>query len=205
MWLGREGFRLDGAYGQYALVLPQSETVIAITSSQAVTSQPVLDLVWEHLVPHLDAAPDPERAERLAALGIRIPKDSGRHGSWAHEGPVPLRPSLALGAEQLHLPDVADLAVTRNEQGYVVSFTLEGEHVTLTTQGPWRRQPMPTGGADVPVALAAAVSSSGAVRLRLCITDTPHVLLVEADGSSAGLAWQTAPLHMARFADLAAH
>jgi len=42
------------------------------------------------------------------------------------------------------------------------------------------------------------------VRLRLCITDAPHVLLVDLDVHGAGLAWQTPPLHMATFADLAA-
>ncbi|HET7723068.1 MAG TPA: serine hydrolase [Propionibacteriaceae bacterium] len=205
VWLGREGFRLDGAYGQYALVLPESETVIAITSAQAVTSQPVLDLVWEHLVPHLADAPAPERDDRLAGLSLRVPKDSGRQGTWAHEGPVPLRPALAVGAEQLHLPDIADLRVTRDAEGFEVTFRLEGEPVTLTTAGPWRRQPLRTGGTDVPVALAAAVSSRGAARVRLCITDTPHVLSIEVDDSGAGLAWQTSPLHMASFGDLAAH
>jgi CubicO group peptidase (beta-lactamase class C family) len=212
VWLSREGFRLDGAYGQYALVLPDTETVIAITSAQAVTSQPVLDLVWQHLVPHLrhDARPhlgeagDPRRAARLAALALRTPKDSGTEGTWTHSGPVPVRPSLAVGAEQLHLPDVADLNVRRDRDGFTVSFALEGELISLTSAGPWRRQAIRTDGVDVPVALAAAVSSRGVVRLRLCFTDTPHVLVIELDESGAGLAWQTSPLHMAHAADLAA-
>ncbi|MBI4899789.1 MAG: hypothetical protein HY829_04850 [Actinobacteria bacterium] len=212
VWLSREGFRLDGAYGQYALVLPDTETVIAITSAQGVTSQPVLDLVWQHLVPHLrpGARPHlsetggPGRAERLAALSLRRPKDSGTQGAWSHSGPVPVRPALAVGAEQLHLPDVADLEVRRDGDVFSVSFALEGEPVSLTSRGPWRRQAIRTGGAEVPVALAAGVSSRGVARLRLCFTDTPHVLVIEVDQSGAGLAWQTSPLHMAHVADLAA-
>lgn len=204
VWLSREGYRLDGAYGQYALVFPDYETVIAITSAQPVTSQPVLDLVWEHLVAGLGQPSSTEREGRLASLALRTPKDSGAYGSWQHAGPVPVRPSLAIGVDQLHLPDIADLAVTRDTDGFAATFALEGKSVTLTTAGPWRRQPLRTGGLDVPVALAAGVTGRGDVRLRLCITDTPHVLLVDLDVHGAGLAWQTPPLHMATFADLAA-
>jgi CubicO group peptidase (beta-lactamase class C family) len=204
VWLGREGFRLDGAYGQYALVLPDSETVIAITSAQALTSQPVLDLVWEHLVPGLWAPASPERAERLASLALRSPKESSRYGSWTHAGPVPVRPSLAIGVDQLHLPDIADLVVDHDADGYVVTFALEGKSDTLATTGPWRRQSLRTQGIDLPVALAAGVTARQGVKLRLCITDTPHVLLIGADDDGAGLAWQTPPLHMSALADLAA-
>jgi hypothetical protein len=204
VWLSREGFRLDGAYGQYALVLPDSETVVAITSAQPLTSQPVLDLVWEHLVPGLGQPASTARAGRLASLALRTPKDSGAYGSWQHAGPVPVRPSLAIGVDQLHPPDIADLAVTRGADGFEVTFALEGRPVTLTTAGPWRRQPLPTRSIDVPVALAAGVTRRGGARLRLCITDTPHVLLVDLDDHGAGLAWQTPPLHMSTFADLAA-
>src|SRR5674476_806156 len=67
VWLSREGYRLDGAYGQYALVFPDYETVIAITSAQPVTSQPMLDLVWEHLVAGLGQPSSTEREGRLAS------------------------------------------------------------------------------------------------------------------------------------------
>jgi CubicO group peptidase (beta-lactamase class C family) len=204
VWLSRHGFRLDGAYGQYALVLPDIETVIAITSAQALTSQPLLDLVWEHLVPGLGKPASLERTERLASLTLRMPMDSGTHGSWRYAGAVPVRPSLALGVEQLHLPEIADLFVSRDTAGYTVRFALEGTPVTLTTDGSWRRQALRTGGIDLPVALAAGVTRRGGVRLRLCVTDTPHVLLIDVDDASAGLAWQTPPLHMSAVADLAA-
>jgi CubicO group peptidase (beta-lactamase class C family) len=204
VWMSREGFRMDGAHGQYVLILPERETVIAITSAEPVTSQPLLDLVWEHLIPGLGTPASAERAERLAQLALPIPRDSGSYGSWHHAGPVPVRPSLGIGADQSTTPDISDLSVTRDASGFTVELRVDGDPVTLTTAGPWRRQPLRTGGIDVPVALAAAVSSRGGVRLRLCATDTVHVLLVDIDSHGAGLAWQTTPLHMARFADLAA-
>jgi CubicO group peptidase (beta-lactamase class C family) len=204
VWMSREGFRMDGAHGQYALILSDRETVIAITSAEPVTSQPLLDLVWEHLVPGLGAPASPERAGRLAELSLPTPRDSGSYGSWQHAGPVPVRPSLGLGAEQHTAPHISDVSVTRDASGFTVDLHVDGEPATLTTQGPWRRQLLRTGGIDVPVALAAAVSSRGGVRLRLCATDTVHVLLLDIDAKGAGLAWQTTPLHPGRFADLAA-
>lgn len=204
VWMSREGFRMDGAHGQYAVILPDRETVIAITSAEPVTSQPLLDLVWEHLVPGLGTPASPERAERLAQLSVPVPRDAGTYGSWQHTGPVAVRPSLGLGAEQHTAPHISDVSVTRDASGFTVDLTVDGDPATLTTAGPWRRQPLRTAGVDVPVALAAAVSSRGALRLRLCATDTCHVLLVDLDAKGSGLAWQTTPLHMARFADLAA-
>ena len=204
VWMSRQGFRMDGAHGQHALILPEQETVIAITSAEPVTSQPLLDLVWQHLVPGLGSPASAERAERLADLSLPVPRDTGSYGSWRHAGPVPVRPSLGLGADQSPAPDLSDVSVSRDASCFTVDLRVDGEPVTLTTPGPWRRQPLRTGGTDVPVALAAAVTSRGGVRLRLCMTDTVHVLLVDIDDKGAGLAWQTTPLHLGRFADLSA-
>jgi hypothetical protein len=117
---------------------------------------------------------------------------------------VPVRPSLGIGAEQHTAPHISDVTVTRDESGFTVDLDVDGERARLSTDGDWQRQTLRTGGIDVPVSLAAAVTSRGGVRLRLCMTDTVHVLLVDLDGNGAGLAWQTTPLHPARFADLAA-
>lgn len=43
-------FRGDGAFGQYALVMPEQDAVLAITSGLR-NMQQVLDLVWQHPAP----------------------------------------------------------------------------------------------------------------------------------------------------------
>ncbi|MGC3994868.1 MAG: serine hydrolase [Propionicimonas sp.] len=48
VWMGREGFRLDGAYGQFAFVLPERGLVVAVQSAQLDT-QCLIDTVWAHL------------------------------------------------------------------------------------------------------------------------------------------------------------
>ena len=55
-WRCRHGaYRGDGAFGQYCLVMPDQDAVLAITSGIG-DMQAALDLVWEHLLPAMGAA-----------------------------------------------------------------------------------------------------------------------------------------------------
>lgn len=81
-WRSRHGYRGDGAFGQYMLVLPEQDAVVAITSGVR-NMQSVMELVWTKLLPAMSAGTLPEditaqRALRakLAALAVRMP--SGR-------------------------------------------------------------------------------------------------------------------------------
>jgi len=49
-------YRGDGAYGQYTIVMPDYDAVIAITSETS-NMQGILDLVWEHLLPAMEPEP----------------------------------------------------------------------------------------------------------------------------------------------------
>jgi hypothetical protein len=56
-WRCRHGaYRGDGAFGQYAIVLPEQDAVIAITSGVR-DMQSVLNLVWDKLLPALKPSP----------------------------------------------------------------------------------------------------------------------------------------------------
>lgn len=50
------GFRGDGAFGQFTIVLPAEEAVVVMTSESR-SLQGQLDLVWKHLLPAIDANP----------------------------------------------------------------------------------------------------------------------------------------------------
>ncbi|GAA2522491.1 serine hydrolase domain-containing protein [Winogradskya humida] len=56
-WRSRHGYRGDGAYGQYMLVLPEQDAVIAMTA-QSPDMAAQLDAVWTHLLPALTAGKD---------------------------------------------------------------------------------------------------------------------------------------------------
>lgn len=77
------GFRADGAFGQYIIVLPDEDAVIAITSETA-NMQDELNLVWKYLLPsmHPQALPANKTAEttlqqHLAALRLPPLQNTG--------------------------------------------------------------------------------------------------------------------------------
>src|ERR1700722_1213812 len=53
-WMSRHGYRGDGAFGQFCVVLPEQDTVVAITAATW-DMQAVLDALWNHLLPGLGA------------------------------------------------------------------------------------------------------------------------------------------------------
>jgi len=69
-------YRGDGAFGQFCLVLPEQDAVLAITSGD-MDMQRTLNLVWEHLLPQMkdgvqptDVAAGSALRERLATLTL---------------------------------------------------------------------------------------------------------------------------------------
>lgn len=50
------GFRADGAYGQYIVVLPEKDAVVVITS-ESLDLQDDLNMVWKHLLPAFQDKP----------------------------------------------------------------------------------------------------------------------------------------------------
>ncbi len=83
IWLSRHGWRMDGAFGQFVLVLPELDAVLAITEA-AEPAGPVLEAVWEHLVPAFagagDAEADAALAERLRGLTVPVPAGTAAPG-----------------------------------------------------------------------------------------------------------------------------
>jgi CubicO group peptidase (beta-lactamase class C family) len=83
-WRCRHGaYRGDGAFGQYCIVLPEQDAVIAITSGVR-DMQPVLNLVWDKLLPAMKssalAADEPARIkleQKLKTLALRTPEGAG--------------------------------------------------------------------------------------------------------------------------------
>ena len=71
-WRSRYGnYRGDGAFGQYCIVMPEHNAVVAITSGVR-NMQAVMNLVWDMLQPAMEAGPLPEDAASHAALTDRL-------------------------------------------------------------------------------------------------------------------------------------
>ena len=71
-WRGRhDSFRGDGAFGQFCVVVPEADLVVAMTAGIG-PMQSVLETVWDVLLPSLAPAPLAEDAAALAALAARL-------------------------------------------------------------------------------------------------------------------------------------
>lgn len=82
-WRSRHNsFRGDGAFGQYCMVIPELDAVVAITSGTR-NMQQVMNLVWDKLLPAMKPGRLPENPaarrqleSRLAALRVKFPTGS---------------------------------------------------------------------------------------------------------------------------------
>jgi CubicO group peptidase (beta-lactamase class C family) len=64
-------YRADGAFGQYVIVIPEHDTVIAINSGTRDMGG-IMKMLWAKLLPELRAAPLPENPAAHAALSARL-------------------------------------------------------------------------------------------------------------------------------------
>ena len=184
------GFRGDGAFGQYCIVLPDTRTVVALTACTT-DMQRLLNLVWQHLLPGLGTAPregDPVAAERLrarlATLTLAVPR-----------GAVHSPESVRIGGRRFVLEPNAmgAVAVTLWFDGETCVFELQSAgHRSIVRAGLGRWQ---HGTTDMPgtppefteligvvnrvpgpvrVAAAAAWSDTGVLDMQWRYPETPH-------------------------------
>jgi len=192
LWRSRHGYRGDGAYGQFCLVLPEQDAVV-VTTAQTEDMQGLIDAVWAHLLPGM-GVPSPERdaplAARLAALTLP-PDGSGLPGTEVPEAASDLQVAAVAadpaGGWQLRLDDGS-------------------EQVDLACgDGTWRRSSVVLrGGRPLEVA-ASASREDGDLVVQLVFLQTPHRLVLRTGhaGGSTTARWQTVPLHAGTFAGLA--
>ena len=78
-------YRGDGAFGQYCLIAPEQEAVLAITAGSP-DMPAVLQLFWKHLLPAMGPAALPENVQSHRALserlaGLCLPPQPGKRRS----------------------------------------------------------------------------------------------------------------------------
>ncbi len=179
-WIARHGYRGDGAYGQYGIILPEHDVVIAMTGEQD-DMQRLLDLVWQHVLPAIDREGSADADRRLVDWlgGWWIDPLSGDAPGSA-SGDDGMGGRLDIDGDSLTWTD-RDGVVNQSPLGVDESWTLD----TWT----W-----PTGSLDV--ALSAAATGDGATVVRVMVTSTPHSFTwTLRPGEPTGFAWRFAPLH----------
>ena len=178
-WRCRNGaYRGDGAFGQYCIVLPEQDAVIAITSGVK-DMQSVLNLIWDKLLLEFgtkrlkaDAATQKKLTEKLASLTVR-PAQGGETSALAAKlsGRKFVFPENAQKLEALTFK-------SDGNKGTVISVQARGAAYSFTAgYREWQRGPA-TGGdytfTNNPAAATAAWTSEDTLIVKQCLTETPY-------------------------------
>jgi CubicO group peptidase (beta-lactamase class C family) len=191
LWRSRHGYRGDGAYGQFCLVLPDEDAVV-VTTAQTENMQGILDAVWAHLLPAFGTATpeqDASLARRLSDLSL--PADgaglAGR-GVPADEG--------------VHLRRL----VEDPDGGWLLTLA-DGDHELVVRCGDrtWQENSLRLPAGRQVVVAASATGDPSSVVVQLAFVQTPHrlVLTVDRQTQTSSARWLTVPLHAPTLAGLA--
>ena len=206
-WMARHGFRGDGAHGQFCVVVPEADLVVA-TTARVDDMQAILDVLWERLLPALDAAPadDEEVAstrltERLEALALPV-LEAG------HDGPDGPRRFVVdeRGADQPLAPGT-ELTVTRDGADHLLSLRLPSAELAVVcghdrwTEGllgqasgvsRGSRGAPPVG--PTPVVCRGGWTGPDTFEADLVLIETPHRIRMRGNGSRLEASWNAPPL-----------
>ncbi len=147
-WRCRHGaYRADGAFGQFCVIMPDQDAVLAMTGGMADT-QPVLDLVWEHLLPAmgdatLAADEEAESALRQRLATLRLPaqqdKPSAMAASVSGRTYVVADPVGAVAQRSDYLSPIEAITVTEKSGRWLVAVQeADGTREFDCGDGEWR-------------------------------------------------------------------
>jgi CubicO group peptidase (beta-lactamase class C family) len=178
-WRCRNGaYRGDGAFGQYCVVLPQQDAVIAITSGVK-DMQGVLNLVWDKLLPGFGIksptalADEAKLKTKLASLTVR-PAEGGEASPLAAKvsGRKFVFPENKQKLESLTFKS------GDHGKGAVISIQAGGMTYSFTAgYRAWKKGPG-TGGdytyTNAPAAATSAWATDDTLVVKQCLTETPY-------------------------------
>jgi CubicO group peptidase (beta-lactamase class C family) len=178
-WRCRHGaYRGDGAFGQYCIVLPEQDAVIAITSGLR-DMQSVLNLIWDKLLPEFKSAAltkDEVAAanlqKTLQGLMLRLPTGSASASSAV--GKKFVFPSNSQKLESLALREGKDGAIT-------LDLFVGGDKQQIQCgAGKWLNDKFAWGPiATQPAAAAGAWTAEDTYTAKLCFYETPFVVTLD--------------------------
>jgi CubicO group peptidase (beta-lactamase class C family) len=178
-WRCRHGaYRGDGAFGQYCIVLPEQDAVIAITAGLR-DMQAVLNLVWDKLLPGMksstkspDDATRAKLAKTLKGLTLRLPEGM-------RTPPKPLGKKYVFPANDRKIESIS--LETGAEDGQATLLTrIDGvDRRIVCGLGAWKKGPAAwTRLPEQPAAASGAWTKDDTFMAKICFTQTPFVVTV---------------------------
>jgi hypothetical protein len=200
-WMARHGYRGDGAYGQFCVVLPEQDAVIATTAGTE-NMQGILDAAWANLLPAMTAAtvdPSPladQLAARLAGLELaafqakRAPESSV--AAWAETSFLPAGGSCeaqpTLTAVRIRHDGEWQLTFIEGDAAFGATVGVAGWRTNLTETG--------HGTTGVPLAISGGWTDEDTFRAEVIFLETPHRLGLTCSLANGRFqaSWRTVPL-----------
>jgi CubicO group peptidase (beta-lactamase class C family) len=185
-WRCRHGaYRGDGAFGQFCIVMPEQDAVVAITSGVR-NMQAVLNLVWEKLLPAMNAAPLPADKVAQESLRKKLAGLAVRPASGSSSSPL----AAALSGKKYFFPDN-----NRHIESAALEFGADPATLTVRTSrgesriscgaGTWRKgrtsfvnglDGRMVAPAEHPVAASGAWTADNTYTVKLCLYETPFYI-----------------------------
>src|SRR5512142_135149 len=212
-WMSRHGYRGDGAFGQFCVVLPERDTVIA-TTAYTLDMQAVLDAVWTHLLPGLGAgsagtgaagsgaagAAGDELSARLARLELPASPGGAAPTDWGPwtSGPfaVAADPSGPTGAPVQ--PFLTSVEVAPRAGGWQITLAEPANALTVPVgAGAWAvSDHADRHGETIPVAASGGWLDDRILRAEIVFLETPHRMDITCSlpGRTAEAVWRHPPL-----------
>jgi CubicO group peptidase (beta-lactamase class C family) len=199
-WMSRHGYRGDGALGQFCVVLPEQDAVVAITAGTE-NMQGVLDHLWRHLLPGFhtskpDGGAQRDLDERLG--GLRLPPcvaqpESPQWPDWTG------RPfAVGHGTEGLPAAALTSVELRRGEHGLDVTIREPDNALTFPVGATgWTvSAPRDAVGDAVPVAASGGWVDDHTVRVELVFLESPHRMDIACTlpAGTAEAVWRNQPL-----------
>jgi CubicO group peptidase (beta-lactamase class C family) len=216
-WMSRHGYRGDGAFGQFCVILPEQDAVI-VTTASTLDMQAILDAMWTHLLPGLGtAAPGMASAHdqltaRLAGLELPASPGAPAPGDWGPwtSGPFTITASMA-DTQARPLPPsaetfLASIAVAPQAAGWQISLIEPDNALTFPVgTGGWTVSDHADRHGDrIPVAASGGWLDDQTLRAEVIFLETPHRMDITCSlpGRTADAVWRRPPLSPSKLQDL---
>jgi CubicO group peptidase (beta-lactamase class C family) len=207
-WMSRHGYRGDGAFGQFCVILPEHDTVI-VTTAYTLDMQAMLDAMWDHLLPGLGSASPAAaaqdqlsaRLERLELPACRRAPASADWGPWtgaftiASTADTQSQPSRDFLETR---PFLTSIEVAPQDDGWQLSLIEPDNALTFPVgTGGWTvSDHVDRHGETIPLAASGGWLDGQTLRAEVIFLETPHRMDITCSlpGRTAEAVWRHPPL-----------
>jgi CubicO group peptidase (beta-lactamase class C family) len=213
-WMSRHGYRGDGAFGQFCVILPEHDAVVVTTASTR-DMQAILDAIWAHLLPALgpsvvtDVGSQARLASRLGGLELPAYQAEAEPADWEPWLGEPFTVAAADGdgdGNPQAQPNLTAIGVQHTGGGVQVTLNDADNALSLAvgTRGWTVSTPADRSGKGIPLAAAGGWADQKTLRLEVIFLEVPHRLdiICSLDDRSAHAAWRLPPLGGLHLKDL---